>query len=343
MTKRLSRFDTTALSSVDSDRLRPIALSRLLEQNRQAEPPRITAVTLLSDTGLVPVRPSIDRLPWRVIAARLRARAAAARLGVWGALSIVVITSGWPAKATAQTAGAMAIRAITMSASGPNGSTVVVTIEGTGTLPLPTSGAADEPPRIFFDFPGVTLKAPAVIASMDPRIRRIRSAVNSVRPLVTRVVLDLVALQPYRVESGPGRVRVVVGEAGNVLARGIPPVPSLPEPARPAPVSREPARSQPAEAMPAVTSAPREPAPSPAAAPVTPPPRPAPAEAAVRAIPPAAEPSPVKPPAPAPAPRHPARRRRHRLRLPCRPGRIWSAIGGRFRPHSIACGSRSRC
>ena len=302
MTKRLSRFDTPALSSVDSDRLRPIALSRLLEQNRQAEPPRITAATLQSDTGLVPVRPIIDRLPWRVIAARLRARAAAARLGVWGALSIVVITSGWPAEATAQTAGAMAIRAITMSTSGPSGSTVVVTIEGTGTLPLPTSGAADEPPRIFFDFPGVTLKAPAVIASTDPRIRRIRSAVNSVRPLVTRVVLDLVALQPYRVESGPGRVRVVVGEAGNVLARGIPPVPSLPEPARPAPASREPVRSQPAEAMPAVTSAPREPAPSPAAAPVTPPPRPAPAEAAVRAIPPAAELSPVKPPAPAPAP-----------------------------------------
>ena len=187
MTKKLSRFDTPALSSVDSDRLRPIALSRLLEQNRQAEPPRITAATLQSDTGLVPVRPSIDRLPWRVIAARLRARAAAARLGVWGVLSIVVITSGWPAAATAQTAGAIAIRAITMSTSGPRGSTVIVTIEGTSTLPLPTSGAADDPPRIFFDFPGVTLRAPAVIASTDPRIRRIRSAVNSVRPLVTRV------------------------------------------------------------------------------------------------------------------------------------------------------------
>ena len=101
---------------------------------------------------------------------------------------------------------------------------------GPGTLPLPTSGAADGPPRIFFDFPGVALKAPAVTASTDPRIRRIRAAVNSVRPLVTRVVLDLVALQPYRLEGGPGRVRVIVGEAGNVLARGIAPVPSLPEP-----------------------------------------------------------------------------------------------------------------
>ena len=235
-------------------------------------------------------------MPCRVIA-RLRARAAAARLGVCGALSIVVITAGWPAQATAQTAGATAIRAISTSTSG---STVMVTIEGTGTLPLPTSGATDEPPRIFFDFPGVTLKAPAVTASTDPRIRRIRSAVNSVRPLVTRVVLDLVALQPYRVESGPGRVRVIVGEAGHVLARGIPPVPSLPEPASPAPVSREPVRSQPAEAMPAVTSVPREPAPAPAATPVMPPLRPAPAESAVRATPPAADHTAVKPPAPAP-------------------------------------------
>ena len=186
----------------------------------------------------------------------------------------------------------------------------MVTIEGTGALPLPTSGAVDEPPRIFFDFPGVALKAPAVTASTDPRIRRIRSAVNSVRPLVTRVVLDLVALQPYRVESGSGRVRVIVGEAGNVLARGIPPVPSLPEPARPAPVSREPVRPQPAEATPAVTNVPRTPAPPPAPTPVTPPaPRPPAPETVARATPPAAErpvvkaptPAPVAAPAPAPA------------------------------------------
>jgi hypothetical protein len=299
MRKGRSHFDSPIPTSVDSDGLRPIALSRLLEQNRQAEQTRIAVPTLQNDTGLVHVRP-IDRIRWRVMP-RWRERAVAVRLRVWAALSIALITAGWPVLATAQTAGAMAIRAITVSPSGTSGSTVVVTIEGTATLPLPTAGVSGEPPRIFFDFPGVTLKAPAVTESTDPRIRRIRAAINSVRPLVTRVVIDLVALQPYRVQSEAGRISVVVGEAGNELARGIPPVPSLQEPASPAPASREPVRSQPAEGMPAVMSVPREPAPSPAAPPVTAPPRPAPTEAPVRALPPAAEHSPVKPPARAPS------------------------------------------
>ena len=306
MTKRLSRFDTPALSSVDSDRLPPIALSRSLERNRQAQLAGLTPPTPPNEAGPVLVRLLLDRLPSRVIARR-RAHAAA-RPMVCCALLMVVMLLAWPGEAAGQTAGAIAIRSISTSAGGANGSTVVVTIGGTGTLPLPTSGAADEPPRIFFDFPGVTLKAPAVTASTDPRIRRIRSAVNSVRPLVTRVVLDLVALQPYRLESGPGGVRVIVGEAGNVLARGIPPVPSLPEPARSAPVQapREPVRSQPAAAVPAVTNVARVATAPPAAAAVPPPPKPPAADAVARTSPPAAEPAPMNTPAPAPPPPTPA-------------------------------------
>ena len=88
----------------------------------------------------------------------------------------------------------------------------MVTIESTGVLPVPTPGVVDGPPRIYFDFPGVALKAPALTASIDPRIRRVRAAVHSVRPLVTRIVLDLVTLEPYRLESKQGRVSVIVGE-----------------------------------------------------------------------------------------------------------------------------------
>jgi hypothetical protein len=224
-----------------------------------------------------------------------RARAAAARVVMCWALSIGVISIAGAGRAEGQTAGAPAIKAISTAS---DGSTVVVTIEGTGTLPLPTSGTADGPPRIFFDFPGVALRAPAVTASTDPRVRRIRAAVNSVRPLVTRVVLDLVALQPYRLEGGPGRVRVIVGEAGNVFARGIQPVPSLPEPAKPVPVSREPIRSlPPSTATNALTpppSVPREPA--------TPPVAPPPVDAVARTALPPPERPPAKAPDPAPAP-----------------------------------------
>ena len=294
---------------------------------------RNSAADHAGETRLVLVSQQFDRLSSRALAA-------AARVVMCSALSIGVIAIAGTGRAEGQTAGAIAIKAISTA---KDGSSVIVTIEGTGTLPLPTSGAADGPPRIFFDFPGVALRAPAVTASTDPRIRRIRAAVNSVRPLVTRVVLDLVALEPYRLEGGPGRVRVIVGEAGNVFARGIGPVPSLPEPAKPVAVPREPVRSLPpskvTETLPAIPSVPREPA----LPPVVPPP----ADTVARTALPPPERPPAKAPDPAPAPARPriaialATPARHRVR--CRPVEMWNAIGGRSRPRSIAFGCRSRC
>ena len=107
------------------------------------------------------------------------------------------------APGAAQAAGTTAIRRIAIATRGP---AVVVTIEGSGNLPLPTAGFADEPPRIFFDFPGVALAAPRMTSSPDPRIRRVRAGVYSAAPLVTRVVLDLVAAEAYRVEQAKGRI-----------------------------------------------------------------------------------------------------------------------------------------
>jgi hypothetical protein len=211
-----------------------------------------------------------------------------------------VMLSAGPVYADAQATPAIVIRAISATAGGP---TVVVTIEATGALPLPSSGVADGPPRIYFDFPGVALKAPAVTSSTDPRLRRIRAGLHSVTPLVTRVVLDLVALQPYSLELGPGRVRVIVGGTPSEFSRGIAPVPPLPEPPKPPPAPREPTR--PLSRVPAVTppSVVREPTPPtvgpPASAPVSATPVPG---SPVTPIPPVPERPPARMSSPASAP-----------------------------------------
>jgi hypothetical protein len=160
-----------------------------------------------------------------------------------------------------------AIRSISTEASGP---ALVIAIEGTGDLPLPTSGAADEPPRVYFDFPGVALKAAGITLSTDPRIRRIRAGVHSAIPLVTRVVLDLVAPLPYRVERAEGRVSVIVGGSATQSPPGIAPLAAFVDRPPASSVSPEPSPEPPV----AAAAVPREPAPSLKQSPPTPPPAP---------------------------------------------------------------------
>ena len=210
-----------------------------------------------------------------------------------------VLATARPVNASGQAPPSLAIRTITTTSSGP---TFVVTIEATGALPLPSSGVADGPPRIYFDFPGVALKAPAVTPSGDPRLRRVRAGVHSVNPLVTRVVLDLVAPQPYTIERGSGQVRVVVGGVTNQLPRGIAPVPPLPEPPKPSPATREAARPVTREPVVAPPSVAREPAPPMTGPPAAPPASVAPAPGPpVTPTPPAAE-RPARPSSPASIP-----------------------------------------
>ena len=204
-------------------------------------------------------------------------------------------------RAEGQAAPSIAIRAITMTPGQPE---LVVTIEATGKLPVPSSGVVDGPPRIFFDFPGVALRAPTVTASTDPRVLRVRAAVHSVKPLVTRVVIDLVALQPYSLQPGPARVRVIVGGAAGQFSKGIPPVPSLPDPRPPAPVVtpssavREP---MPPAIGPPTTPVSATPVPEPAVAPVPPIPERPPARSSspTSAPPRTSSPPPSLPPPPA--------------------------------------------
>ena len=173
-----------------------------------------------------------------------------------GVVCVGMMSCVWIRTAQAQAVTPTAIRSISVATSGQN---VVVTIEATGGLPLPTSGVVDGPPRVFFDFAGVALRARAVTPSTDARLRRVRAAVHTAKPLVTRVVLDLVALQPYSLERAPGRVRVIVGSTPNQLSGGIAPVPPLPEPPAPAPIPREPIRTPAAEPVPMPAPIPREP------------------------------------------------------------------------------------
>jgi len=94
----------------------------------------------------------------------------------------------------------------------------IVTIEASGTLPTPTVGALDGPPRIFLDFAGVRPATTGLLRTRDPRVRRVRVATFSANPLVTRVVIDLVAVLPHRVEMATGRVMVFIGAGAPVLA-----------------------------------------------------------------------------------------------------------------------------
>ncbi len=110
----------------------------------------------------------------------------------------------------------------------------IVTIEASGTLPAPTVGALDGPPRIFLDFAGVRPATTGLPGTRDPRVRRVRVALFSATPLVTRVVIDLVAVLPHRVEMATGRVMVFIGAGAPVVASNAGRAPREPAGVRPA-------------------------------------------------------------------------------------------------------------
>ena len=112
-------------------------------------------------------------------------------------------------------AAARAVRAIAMTS---NAETVTVSIDISGGGIMPASGFVDSPPRIFLDFPDVALQTAAVTASRDSRIKKIRAAVHSARPLVTRVVIDLAAPMPFRITTNAGRVTWCSGNRDRRLA-----------------------------------------------------------------------------------------------------------------------------
>ena len=147
------------------------------------------------------------------------------RLALASGVTLPAAFASIPSVVAAQTTKVTAIRSISVTTNGP---ALIVVIEGTGPLPLPTAGVVEGPPRIFLDFPGIALAASKVTASSDTRLHRIRAAVHSATPLMTRIVLDLAAAQPFVVERGPNRVNVIVGEPAGMTppAAAIPRTPS---------------------------------------------------------------------------------------------------------------------
>ena len=104
----------------------------------------------------------------------------------------------------------VSIRSVRVELPNQSGIAVIV-IEATGALPEPASGRASDPARIYLDFAGVLPLRSVEPVSPNPVLTRIRVALHSASPLVTRLVLDLIQETTYRIDvSARAQGRVVV-------------------------------------------------------------------------------------------------------------------------------------
>jgi type IV pilus assembly protein PilQ len=97
------------------------------------------------------------------------------------------------------------------------GSRTIVTLRGNGFLaPGQVIEAESLPPRVLVDFPGVSPAVPAAPEAKGGPVERVRVAINSRAPLVTRVVIDLSRRTAYHVErtGTGGRDLSIVFEEG---------------------------------------------------------------------------------------------------------------------------------
>jgi AMIN domain len=213
---------------------------------------------------------------------------------------ILLVTLSVSVSARAGQRAAVVIKSVSMTTAGTE---AVVTVEANGALPAPTAGTVDNPPRIFLDFPGVGSAVPAVTRSTDSRIRRVRVGINSVSPLITRVVLDLVANEPHRIVQAPGRVMVVIG-----LPEGsaTPATPLIPLPPSPSTTTKPPPPVSSAAPKPSPAPAPAKPVDAPPPVPPLPEPtRPTPTDSAATPADRSSRPtrSSYRPSSPPPSPR----------------------------------------
>jgi type IV pilus secretin PilQ/predicted competence protein len=93
-------------------------------------------------------------------------------------------------------ATATVLRAV-KTTTGAEGTSIILV--GNGTLESSAVQNAG-PTRLFLDFPGVSPSAPATTSVKQGPVERVRVAVNSREPLVTRVVVDLNREAAYRME-----------------------------------------------------------------------------------------------------------------------------------------------
>lgn len=206
------------------------------------------------------------------------------------ACAIVALGAAAPGAAVAAGRGRQPAAPVQLTAVGVTleGPFVRITVRASGRLPAATAAATtDGPPRVFVDLPGV---APGPVpASVTGRaiVRRVRVALNSADPPVTRLVLDLAGPVTSAMVPDGAELTIVVAPA---------------EAAAPAPSRQVPATvgagAAPQAGPPVVAAAPARPLPTPVVAPAMPvpvvPPAPsataAPAAAAAGPVPPAAQP-----------------------------------------------------
>jgi type IV pilus secretin PilQ/predicted competence protein len=95
---------------------------------------------------------------------------------------------------------------------GPRGPMLV--LQGNGALSPSNVELTKEPPyRLVLDFAGVSPAVKATTAVGNGPVDRVRVAVHSTQPLVTRVVVDLTGPVAYRVDQSEGGLAIVFGEA----------------------------------------------------------------------------------------------------------------------------------
>ena len=106
------------------------------------------------------------------------------------------------------------LQSVRVDAAGASAPSVV--IEAGGPLPRPRVGVLDDPPRIYLDFAGVTVKPDAAGPDAEGVVRGVRAAIRQRDPLVTRVVIDLAEPVPHRLDASRrehGRVAVILDRA----------------------------------------------------------------------------------------------------------------------------------
>jgi type IV pilus assembly protein PilQ len=126
--------------------------------------------------------------------------------------------------AAASTDPADAATAIEQVRAMRKGTGSVVTIVGNGKLsPTGVSETRELPRRLVLDFPNVSTKAPAQTAGDGDIVRRVRVALNSHTPLLTRVVMEIAEGATYTLQRGAagGRELSVVFEPARVTGTSL--------------------------------------------------------------------------------------------------------------------------
>jgi type IV pilus assembly protein PilQ len=138
-----------------------------------------------------------------------------------------------PAVAAASPSGATAAAAVKTTTSTATRLTAVRPVSLPGGTAIALSGdgrlvasrveaVADSPARVLLDFEGVAMgSVPASLAINQGDVQRVRVAVNSSQPLMTRVVIDLARQMPYTVEAVGEELRVMFARAAGAASAAV--------------------------------------------------------------------------------------------------------------------------